>query len=82
MITDEEIKIVDEIIDFINRNNIYLYIEVRDYALEHKPEWEPVLRQKRFRQHFIAYTNSKRRVDKVKKNCFYEYLDKKYPPKN
>lgn len=77
MITDEEMKIVDEITDFINQNNIYLYIEVRDYALEHKPEWESVLRQKRFRQHFIAYTNSKRRGDKVKKNCFYEYLNKK-----
>lgn len=79
MITDEEIKLVEEITDFINKNNVYLYIEVRDYALENKPEWLPIFRQKRFRRHFIEYTNSKRRGDKIKKNCFYEYLEKKTP---
>lgn len=77
MITDEEMKIVEEIMDFINEKNIYLYIEVRDFALENKAEWLPVLQKRNIRKHLIAYTNSKRRVDKVRKNCFYEYAEKK-----
>lgn len=76
--TTEELKILDEIMDFIDKENIYLYLIVRDYALKNKPEWLILFRKKTIRQHIIAYTNSKRRVDKVKKNCFYEYLDSKY----
>ena len=76
--TTEELKILDEIIDFIDKENVYLYLTVRDYALENKPEWLILFRKKTIRRHIIAYTNSKRRVDKVKKNCFYEYLDSKY----
>lgn len=76
--TAEEFQILDEIVDFIDKENIYLYLTVRDYALENKPEWLILFRKKTIRRHIIAYTNSKRRVDKVKKNCFYEYLDSKY----
>ena len=36
--TIEELQILDEIMDFINKETVYLYLTVRDYALENKPE--------------------------------------------
>lgn len=69
---------VFEIHDFINKEKIYLYVQVRDYAMEHKPEWLEVLNDRTIRKHLIAYTNSKRRIDKVKKNCFKEYIETKH----
>jgi|BioPla2DNA2_1021312.scaffolds.fasta_scaffold02668_12 DUF438 domain-containing protein len=76
--TTEELKILDEIMDFIDKENVYLYLTVRDYALENKPEWVEFLQKRKTIKFLILYTNSKRRKDKVKKNCFYEYLDSKY----
>lgn len=76
--TAEEFQILDEILDFIDKENIYLYLTVRDYALANKPEWVDLLKKRKTIKYLIAYTNSKRRVDKVKKNCYYEYLDSKY----
>ncbi len=75
--TDKELNILEEIMDFIRENKIYLYLEIRDYALENKPEWLDILRKKNIRRHLIAYTNSKRRVDKVKENCFIKYCNKR-----
>lgn len=80
--TAEEFQILDEIVDFIDKENIYLYLTVRDYALENKPEWLILFRKKTIRQHIIAYTNSKRKKDKIKKNCFYEYIETKLQNSN
>lgn len=76
--TEEEFNILEEIMDFIDKENVYLYLTVRDYALENKPEWVEFLQKRKTIKFLILYTNSKRRKDKVKKNCFYEYLDSKY----
>jgi len=66
-VTEEEFNILEEIMDFIDKENVYLYLTVRDYALANKPEWIDFLKKRKTIKYLIAYTNSKRREDKVKK---------------
>ena len=73
---EEEFKLLEEMIDFINKEKIYLYLELRDYAIKNRPDWSEILRKKKYIRHIIAYTNSKRKEYKVKENCFLKYVEK------
>lgn len=65
----KESEYITEILDYINKEKVYLYLEVKDYAIKNKPEWLCVLNNRKYIKGLIEYTNSKRRIDKVKKNC-------------
>ena len=74
---DDETRLLEEMTDFINEKKIYLFLELRDYAERNNPEWAAALRNKSVVRHFIAYTNSKRKIDNVRKNCFSEYCSRR-----
>lgn len=60
--TIEELQILDEIMDFINKETVYLYLTVRDYALGNKPEWVEFLQKRKTIKFLIFIYQFKKRV--------------------
>ena len=64
--TDEELKIVDEIMAYIKSQESISYYDLEEYAYDNKPEWIPMFQKKNYRAFLSEYLRSRRRMKKVK----------------